>query len=180
MAGEKYTGYECTQKQRQYETAIRRAKDTANALKAAGDVNGARTAQKRVRALNAEYRAFSEHVGLKPKIDRTKVEGYNERIQVKNALGQTINIAQKNQTTGTPNSITQVVSKKGGTNRNYYDADGLWCKQISNYDHGNAKQHAYGKSGEHAHDIIWKDGEIVGRPARELTEDERKENADIL
>lgn len=53
-------------------------------------------------------------------------------------------------------------------------------RQISNGPHGNPKKHPYGQHGEHAHDIIWADGRITGRPTRELTDDERKENADIL
>ena len=41
--------------------------------------------------------------------------------------------------------------------------------------------HPYGKNGEHTHDYVYdEEGKLVGRPVRELTEDERKENADIL
>ena len=91
-------------------------------------------------------------------------------------------IIKVNKTTpiGKPNSVTQIENKNGGINRNYYDADGRWYKQITNNNHGNAKQHPYGKNGEHAHDIVWENGKIAGRPTRELTEDERKENEDIL
>ena len=81
---------------------------------------------------------------------------------------------------GPPNSITQVVKGKGYVDRNYYDAQGYQIKQISNNNHGNPKLHPYGKKGEHAHDYIWKDGKLVGRPARELSDEERKENEDIL
>lgn len=39
----------------------------------------------------------------------------------------------------------------------------------------------YGKNGEHAHDYVYDDnGHLLERPHRELTEKERKENADIL
>ena len=51
---------------------------------------------------------------------------------------------------------------------------------MTNNDHGNRKQHPFGKNGEHAHDIIWKDGKIAERRIRELTDQEREENADIL
>lgn len=54
-------------------------------------------------------------------------------------------------------------------------------KQISNNNHGNPKLHPFGKHGEHAHDYIYaEDGRLKGRPVRELTDEERKENEDIL
>lgn len=80
-----------------------------------------------------------------------------------------------------PNSITEVVNKKGGVDRNYYDETGRQKKQISNNDHGRPDKHPYGKHGEHAHDYLYSgNGELLGRPMRELTEQERKENGDIL
>lgn len=79
-----------------------------------------------------------------------------------------------------PNSITEVVHKKGGIERNYYDSEGKQIKQICNNNHGKPKAHPFGKNGEHAHDYIWKDGELIGRPARELTDIEREENSDII
>lgn len=39
---------------------------------------------------------------------------------------------------------------------------------------------SFGKHGEHAHDIIWENGKIVSREPRNLTDQERKEHADIL
>ena len=84
--GKKYSGYECTQQQRKYETAIRREKDRANALKAAGDTLGEKQSKRRVRELNTEYKEFSEHVGLEPRIDRTRVKGYNKSVTLQNVL----------------------------------------------------------------------------------------------
>jgi hypothetical protein len=81
---------------------------------------------------------------------------------------------------GAPNLITQLVTKSGGITRNYYDSESNWIKQITNNDHGNRKHHPYGKNGEHAHDVVWKYGKISSRQIRELTEEERKENQDIL
>ena len=87
----------------------------------------------------------------------------------------------KNELTGPPNGITQHTNRKGGIDRNYYDENGRQIKQISNNDHFHPKQHNYGEHGEHAHDYIYNDsGELIGRPHRELTEFERKENSDIL
>ena len=81
-ANEKYTwqgkelnGYECTQKQRQYETEIRKAQDREKALRAAGDNVGADLEHQKAVALRKEYKAFSEHVGLKEKLNRTGEAG---------------------------------------------------------------------------------------------------------
>ena len=78
-------------------------------------------------------------------------------------------------------SVTEIVNKKGGISRNYYDDTGRQTKQISNTSHGHKAVEDYGEHGEHAHDYQWdEDGILIGRPYRELTEMERKENEDIL
>ena len=70
---------------------------------------------------------------------------------------------------------------KGGIDRNYYDGAGKQTKQISNNDHGHPKQHGFGKHGEHAHDYIYdENGDLIERPIRDLTDEEREENDDIL
>lgn len=98
-----------------------------------------------------------------------------------NAAGQNIIEVDKNELTGPPNGITQHTNRKGGIDRNYYDENGRQIKQISNNDHFHHKQHNYGEHGEHAHDYVYDDsGNLIGRPHRELTESERKENSDIL
>lgn len=88
---------------------------------------------------------------------------------------------EKTTLTAEPNTVTEVIGKKGGIDRNYYGPDGRQQKQISNNNHGNPKLHPFGKHGEHAHDYIYaEDGRLKGRPVRELTDEERKENEDIL
>lgn len=57
---------------RRKETQIRTAKDEQSALKAAGDTLGAREAGKKSAALQKEYRAFCDHVGLTPRYERTR------------------------------------------------------------------------------------------------------------
>lgn len=104
-----------------------------------------------------------------------------QKIGLKNANGDSIIEVSHSDLKGEPNSITQVTRKKGGTDRNYYDENGNQSKQISNYDHGQPSKHPYGEHGEHAHDYVYDaDGNLVSRPIRELTDDERKENSDIL
>lgn len=104
-----------------------------------------------------------------------------QKTGLKNANGDRIIEVNHSELKGEPNSITQVTRKKGGTDRNYYDENGNQSKQISNHDHGQPSKHPYGEHGEHAHDYVYDaDGNLVSRPIRELTDDERKENSDIL
>lgn len=105
----------------------------------------------------------------------------DETLTLKNAAGHEIIKVEKTDITGEPGSITQYVARKGGIDRNYYGDDGRQYKQITNNDHGQPKKHPYGKHGEHVHDYIYdKTGKLIDRPARELTDLERKENEDIL
>ncbi|MBQ3452576.1 MAG: hypothetical protein IJG32_09945, partial [Selenomonadaceae bacterium] len=52
----------------------------------------------------------------------------------------------------TPFAVTEIINKKGGITRNFYDENGDQYLQISNNDHGNIAESKYGKHGEHAHD----------------------------
>jgi hypothetical protein len=126
-------------------------------------------------------------MGLPQQRERVTVDGLGNigvgkyKNTLTNANGQSIIKTKRNSLMGTPNSITQKTSLKGGIERNYYNDDGKQYKQISNNNHGKPKAHPYGKNGEHAHDYIYdKDGNLIDRPIRELTDEERKENADIL
>ena len=80
-----------------------------------------------------------------------------------------------------PYAVVDILnSREKQRNRTLCDGDGKMIKQIHSGAHGHPKQHSYGEHGEHAHDIVWKDGKISTRKARELTEQERKEHADLL
>lgn len=69
---ETYTRYEASQRQRQLETAIRYAKDERDACVDSGDKLGATQARKKSAALTAEYKRFSEAVGLTKRMERTR------------------------------------------------------------------------------------------------------------
>ena len=64
--------------------------------------------------------------------------------------------------------------------RSFYDGEGKKVKDITNHDHNNPKSHPYGNHGEHAHEYTWQDEKIIDRNTRNLTDQERKENRDIL
>lgn len=98
-----------------------------------------------------------------------------------NANGVPIKIVKRTELTGEPNSITQKINSKGGIDRNYYGGNTRQSKQISNNDHGHKVESGYGEHGEHAHDYIYDDdGNLIGRSIRGLTDEERRENSDIL
>lgn len=203
--GEKYTEYEISQMQRKFERNIRSLKreavayDTARS-NAPDDVLKQRFSDDftavSVKLKNKE-RQLSEFLGQTgqlPDNARTQVLGFGRSTAQKavwaqkkanqgltNATGFPIIEVKKNNIIGEPNTITQRIGKNGGIERNYIGSDGKQYKQISNNDHGNPKQHPFGKHGEHAHDYIYDDkGNLIGRPVRELNDAERKENVDIL
>ena len=192
--GKQYTTYEALQQQRKMERGMRAQREKIKLLQEGGaDDQEIILAKAKYQGQMQTYKDFSEKMklpeqkarimqdGLKGKFMPTKAE--LEKIApptLKNAAGQDIIEVKRTTLTGTPNSITQLTSKRGGIERNYYDENGKQYKQISNNNHGNAKMHPYGKNGEHAHDYVYEDGKLIDRPTRELTENERKENLDIL
>lgn len=79
--GKHYTKYQATQMQRKMETRIRRAKDEQMTMVAAGDKEGIRQAQDKIKQYTKEYKEFSAAAGLRPKMERTKVDGY-KRVKI--------------------------------------------------------------------------------------------------
>jgi hypothetical protein len=82
--GKPYTQYEASQKQRRYETEIRRQKDLLNLYKGLGDKEAALLIQARINRLNESYASFSKATGLAVKTDRISVP----RLGGANAPGQ--------------------------------------------------------------------------------------------
>lgn len=192
--GKTYTYYEATQKQRQMERAIIATKRELIGFNAVGDKEAFTEASIKLRGQKNRYMEFSRNANLLPRGNRMQQDGYDRHIsgkatwavrrastpQLTNAVGRgIITSGRKSTQFGIPNSIVQTVGRRGGITRDYFDGNGLWVKQISNNNHGNPKRHPYGVNGEHAHDITWVNGKQQ-RTVRELTEYERKENADVL
>lgn len=80
------------------------------------------------------------------------------------------------------NGIIDHISHDGKIDvRTFYDENGWKSKDIHTKPHGNRKIHNYGKNGEHIVLYEWdNDGCLKNKTRRELTEQERKENGDIL
>lgn len=188
--GKMYTEYEIRQMQRALERQVRKAKRQFLTEQAAG-VDTTR-ASARLRDARRALNGFLDATGGKLSAARTDVAGFGPREasittkQVKdntltNAIGAEIIKVTKSTRNGIPGSITQKENAKGGIDRNYYGQDGRQTKQISNNDHGHKAESALGQHGEHAHDYTWdENGTMYHGKARELTEEERKENSDIL
>ena len=186
--GKTYTKYEATQRQRKLETTMRAQRQEIKLLKEGGaNEDDLIAARSRYRGTSAEYARFSKSMDLPQQRERVTVDGLGNIGQGKytprltNAVGHPIIEVKKTTITGEPNSITQRVARGGGIDRNYYGDEGKQIKQISNNDHGHKVESKFGKHGEHAHDyFIDENGNPKHGPARELTDDERKENSDIL
>lgn len=186
--GKTYDYYAMTQKMRSMERNIRALKREKEALTALdGDTT---EISAKIKQKTAEYRDFCKTCGVPASTSRLRYECGTSDLRktkawksfdniVKVSKNDIINV-EKTSLYERSNSITQEILKSGGVNRNYYDNEGKQIKQISNHNHGNAKHHPFGEKGEHVHDYIWEAGKLIERPARELTEEERKENSDIL
>lgn len=183
--GKQYTTYEALQQQRRMESAMRKSRQDIKLLQEGGaDEMELMLKKAKYQGQMQTYRDFSEKMGLPEQMKRVYQDGLGiirTGNLLKNAVGKSIIKVEKNKLTGIPGSITQKTGRQGGIERNYYGIDGRQEKQICNHNHGNAKAHPFGKNGEHAHDYIYDDnGKLIGRPTRELSVDERKENGDIL
>lgn len=199
--GKTYTAYEATQKQRQIETAMRKCKREIIGYDAAGQAEASQASSIKLRRLSAEYKAFSKAAGLREQPERARVLGFGRAESSKSRQSVEKYMRVRYHKDGTvvvtddrttqdhpriqarylPNAVVDTLSQQGKQkDRTFYNENGLQIKQISNGPHGNKKRHPYGKNGEHAHDVVWENGKIVARPVRDLTDNERKENADIL
>lgn len=81
-----------------------------------------------------------------------------------------------------PNDIIDKKRPDGSiATRTTYDESGMKKSEIHTDAHSKHKEGQFGEHGEHAHDYEWnEDGSLKERTTRNLTEEERKENKDIL
>ena len=201
--GKKYSRYQINQRQRALERKIRAAKKVWLAEDAAG-LDSTQSAV-RLRQARQELAQFVKDTGGRNDSSRTFVSGFS-RSQASRATAQAQREIEKytayrynkdgtvvvtDDRTGAarprvdatykPFAVVDTLSQRGTQrDRTFYDAEGRMTRQVSSGPHGNPKRHSFGQHGEHAHDILWEDGKISGRPVRELTDQERKENKDIL
>lgn len=193
--------YEATQKQRYIERQIRRWKREYVTMEAA-NLPTAEAASK-VASWRRIHDDFIKQTGLKPQTDRHNIGGFG-RSQARKASAAakeiekyskirynedgTIKVTDDWRNRGhqsTPpryktNAVVDTLSQKGKQrDRTIYGEDQRMKRQIHGGDHGRPKLHPYGKCGEHAHDYTW-DGETSIKTTREISDLERRENADIM
>lgn len=135
--------------------------------------------------LNAMRRAHYE--ANQGKITAQKRAAYRKRLEIEHtsAIIKPDRVISGHSSTpkqAEPNIVIDRLGINGKTGtRAFYGANGFKRKEITTHGHGNLTTHPYGENGEHAHDYTWTlDGRLENRTTRELTEEERKENADIL
>jgi hypothetical protein len=201
--GQQLSYYDATQRQRGIERNVRRWKREYTMLEAAGeDTTEAAAKLAKWRAVEKD---FCKQTGLPRDSARTQVHGFG-RSQASRAVWENRKAIEKYSRyhynkDGTivvtddwtnklhphiypkykPFAVVDTLSQTGKqVDRMYYGTDGYQIKQVSNGPHGNPKKHPYGEHGEHAHDIIWENGQLVSRTIRSLTDNEKKENIDIL
>jgi len=76
--GKHYTGYECTQKQREFERKIRKAKEGQMMAQESGDDVLASEYRSKVVDLTKQYNAFSKACGISARPERASVPGYRK------------------------------------------------------------------------------------------------------
>lgn len=82
FAGKEYNAYEATQRQRQLETAMRAQRTKVKGLEAGGaDQNDIIIAKARYQGQLAEYKKFSDAMGLKPHMERVYIDGLGRVVQ---------------------------------------------------------------------------------------------------
>lgn len=127
-----------------------------------------------IKGMKWGIRRTPEQLGHKPKrVDNSKKDGIIRKV----IFGH-----ESTPVRSEPNSIIDRCYKDGTVNtRSFYSDKGIKIKDIHVNDHGNPKHHPYGNKGEHVVEYIWNDDLTLKRKIhRELTDQEREENSDIL
>ena len=85
---------------------------------------------------------------------------------------------------GKPRTVIQHNAENGDVlGRSFYNGDGMKYKDIHFTNHKQPDKHPFGENGEHAHDIEYHEPskpKTKKRTTRNLTDEERKENGDVL
>ncbi len=199
--------YKQTQVQRALERDVRKQKRECMLYDEIGDKDAFEEAAVKLKGKEAKLKNYVDtHKDLHRRKDREQVVGFDKGISARAVAANkfvekygkvrynedgTVIVTDHWNSRGhvsipknyKKNAIIETKEKKGEqvqTNRTFYDNEGRMYRQVHSGSHANPKQHPYGESGEHVHDYEWKDGKIVNRTTREITEKERKENSDIL
>lgn len=200
--------YKKMQMQRSIERGIRRQKRECMLHNAAGDTEGFNEAAAKLKQEEEKMKSYLvQNPKLVRRKDREQVIGFDrsnsaKAVAVKKHIDKygavrynedgTVKVTddwKKREHPSIPkeykeNAVIEVTERKGDTvqiNRTFYDSKGKMCRQVHTGSHGNLKNHPYGENGEHKHEYVWnEDGTLKNRITTDLTEEDRKENKDIL
>ena len=198
--------YRKMQAQRSLERDVRKQKRLCSLYDEIGDKESFEQASVTLKAREARLASYTKQNGLTRRRDREQVYGFDRRVSAEavaaNKFIEKYGAVRYNDSgnvvvtddwknrkhasiprTYRKNAVVETRSRKGSqeqVDRTFYDAEGKMYRQTHSGAHANPTQHPYGKYGEHAHDYTWKDGKIIERTTRELTDEERKESGDIL
>ncbi|MBR2041525.1 MAG: hypothetical protein IJ945_04055 [Oscillospiraceae bacterium] len=132
-------------------------------------------AQKLKDSLGWRKKAEKEVDNLLYYLKKDKAKGVNNITR--NAWGKPITEINHGVVIGAPNSITEIINKKGGAVRNYYNNGGLQYKQVAN----NNENHVLNNldnGGKHAHDYYLNEkgipahGKVRRMSVKEILENE--------
>lgn len=118
--------------------------------------------------------------GMKWGVRRARKQlGYAPRAIKESSVRKTVSGHSATPKKDEPHAIIDHVSSNGKIDvRSFYDDFGWKIKDIHTHDHGHSKAHP---SGAHITEYTWNEnGNLNSKSSRELTEQERKENKDIL
>jgi len=190
--GRHYSLYEATQEQRRLERSIRLQRRRILAFEKVPDSKDLQNAQIRKIVLEQRYKEFTETSGLRSQKERLEVLGYGPKQEAAIAKYEevryhkdgTVIVTDDWTDKGTshkpqwyfPNAVVDTFSK-GQHDRNFYDKHGHLFKMVHSGDHGDPKSHP---DGAHGHMLIWQDDGSVEKTYFNLSDSDRRENADIL
>lgn len=125
-----------------------------------------------IKGMKWGVRRTPEELGHKPK-------RIVEKAEIPGIIKVTVTGHQSTPKHAAPNSIADHIGKDGKVDaRTYYDERGIKAKDIHITDHGNPNQH---QTVPHVHEYSWNDDlSRSEKITRNLTDEERKENKDIL
>lgn len=151
------------------------------------DEYGGYTKTKEARIAHAKEMAATEEAAREKRIETWKRKENNTNVEndTKDDIIKVTKVISGHSSTpkiSEPGDVIDHLGKDGKVEtRTYYGQDSYKKKEITTHNHGMPKTHPYGINGEHAHDYEWDaGGKLIERTTRDITEQEERENGDIL
>ncbi len=138
----------------------------------------------------AEHGTLQQGEKVKARVEKKEIEKYSKYHYNKNGTVLVTDDWTNQRSPTIPKEFkpyaviqTKTIYRNGvqQMDRTFYDENAVMKIQIHSGPHNRPDKHPYGENGEHAHDYIWgTNGERELRSSRNLSNNEKIENADIL